>query len=486
MRIPVIRKPVRFEPDFRRVIILYYDNGFERSVALINKIISMSEQEAKQANEATLREYARRHRNLTKQFMSNYEKASNIAERGDICLDELSMTKKLLIGSFFSKEYSIESTAFFNPSIVESPDQTGLEEGSKRVIMSFRAMGEGHLSSIAFRSGVIDKNGDLHFLIANRYIDEAEIIKRHEYTKTEFINKLTEMKVSKEYISLVMDRLNDRFIYGELLGAVSEILEKNNSFSSSKKRAINEIVWLADSHYEIVFSRDTDISERVIFPISFTERQGIEDARFVKFREEDGSTIYYATYTAYDGHTILPKLIETRDFYHFTIRPLHGSGAQNKNMAIFPRKIKGKYAMLSRIDGINSYIGFSDIINIWDDPIKIQSPKHYWEFIQLGNCGSPIETPEGWLIITHGVGPMRQYDLSASLLDLEDPTKEIGRLSEPLLISNENERDGLVPNVVYSCGSFVNGDTLVIPYGMSDTYSSLAFVDLKELLKRLK
>ncbi len=486
MRIPVVRKPIRFEPDFRRVIILFFESGFDRSISLINKLVDMSEEEAEQSLSAILREFSRRHRNITRKFAENYEKASKIAERGKISLTGISKTKKLLIGSFFSREYSIESAAFFNPSVVESPDQTGLAEGSKRVIVSFRAMGEGHLSSIVFRSGVIDKEGNLHFLIANRYIEEAEIIKRHQYDKKEFINKLSEMNIPDKYVSMVMNELNDKFIYGELLGSVKKVLEQNNDFNSKKKRAVSQIVWLADSHYEIGFSKDTDISERVIFPVSYTERKGIEDARFVKFTEGDGSIIYYGTYTAFDGLTILPKLIETRDFYHFKIRPLHCRGAQNKNMAIFPRKVKGQYAMLSRLDNINSYIGFSDNINVWDEPIKVQTPKHYWEYIQIGNCGSPIETPEGWLVITHGVGPMRQYVLGASLLHLEDPAREIGRLSEPLLIANEHEREGLVPNVVYSCGSIVNGNTLVIPYGMSDTYSSFVFVDLQELLKRLK
>lgn len=486
MQIPVTRKTIRFKPDFRRVIILFFDNGYDRSVALIRQILSMSEEEALQALTATLREYARRHRNITKQFRSHYEKAKDVVSASDISFEGVSKTKQLLIGAFFSKEYSIESVAFFNPSIVEAPDQTGLEEGSKRVIVSFRAMGEGHLSSIVFRAGIIDRNGDLQFLIANRYIEEAEIIKRYHYNKKVFIRKLKEMKIADEYISMVMNKLGDRFLYGELLGAVNNVIKENNISDSGKKRAISEIVWLADSHYEIEFSKDTDLSERVIFPVSFTERRGIEDARFVKFTEDDGSVIYYGTYTAYDGHAILPKLIETRDFYHFEISPLHGRGAQNKNLAIFPRKIRGEYVMLSRIDGINSYIAFSRNINVWDDPILIQQPKCFWEVIQIGNCGSPIETEEGWLVVTHGVGPIRQYSLGAVLLDLEDPTKVIGHLTEPLMVPNEEEREGLVPNVVYSCGCIVNGSNLVIPYALSDTSSSFAYVDLRELLNRLK
>lgn len=272
---------------------------------------------------------------------------------------------------------------------------------------------------------------------------------------------------------------------GVRLGSVKRTLEENNT-SAEKKQAIEEIVWLADSHYDVKFSRDTDISERVIFPVSFTERKGIEDARFVRFNGENGGPVYYATYTAYDGNTILPKLIKTKDFYQFSIMPLHGHGAQNKNMALFPRKINGKYAMLSRIDGINSYIGFSEKINIWDHPTKLQAPTHFWELIQIGNCGSPIETPEGWLVITHGVGPVRQYCLSATLLDLNDPTKVIGHLNEPLLVANAQEREGYVPNVVYSCGAMIHNDEVIIPYGLSDTGAGFASVKTEELLRELK
>ena len=219
---------------------------------------------------------------------------------------------------------------------------------------------------------------------------------------------------------------------------------------------------LADSYHEILFSLDTDISDRIIYPISEFERKGIEDARFVKFQKDDGTFIYYATYTAYDGYFIMPKLLETTDFYDFKVRPIYGSGAKNKNLALFPRKIKGKYVMMSRIDGCNNYIMFSDKINIWDNPIKLQTPVYPWEFVQIGNCGSPIETSEGWLLITHGVGAMRRYCLGVSLFDLENPEIEIGRLKEPILIANKDEREGYVPNVVYSCGSIINNEDLII------------------------
>jgi len=248
----------------------------------------------------------------------------------------------------------------------------------------------------------------------------------------------------------------------------------------------DKVLWLADSYYEIVFSLDTDISDRVIFPISEYERKGIEDARFVDFKNEDGTSVYYATYTAYDGALIMPKLLQTNDFYNFKIMPLYGAGAQNKNLALFPRKINGKYAMISRIDGCNNYIMYSDKINIWEKPVLLQKPAFTWEFIQIGNCGSPIETEDGWLMITHGVGPMRRYVLGASLLKLDDPGVEIGRLKEPLLIPNSDEREGYVPNVLYSCGSILHNGKLIIPYGISDSSTGFAEVDLNDLLNKLK
>ena len=484
MRIKVERKPNRFYPDFKRVINRFNHYGLERSRDLVQKIIEMEDAEAENVLMETLREFAKRHRNLTRKFLNHFDKVKKLLGVNSLDFNRLSEQKKLLIGSFFSMEYSIISAAFFNPSIVESPDQTGLEEGSLRIIVSFRATGEGHVSSIVFHTGVIDHNGDLKFEDSGSYVDEAEVVKRHHYNKKAFAKKLHEMKVDKQFISLVMEPLGDKFIYGELRKSANEAIERNND-NEEKKRAIEEIIWLADSHYEITFSRDTDIAERVIFPISFSERNGIEDARFVRFTDDDGQVTYYATYTAYDGYHILPKLILTKDFYHFQVKPLNGTGAQNKNLALFPRKINGKYSMLSRVDGINSYIGFSDKINVWGEPVKIQEPKYPWEFIQIGNCGAPVETPEGWLMITHGVGPMRRYCLGASLLALDDPTKEIGRLKEPLLIPNDEEREGYVPNVVYSCGSILHNNELIIPYGLSDTSSGFVSVNNKELMDKL-
>ncbi len=283
---------------------------------------------------------------------------------------------------------------------------------------------------------------------------------------------------------MVLKDLGDTFIYSELTKSVEHAL-KGNELTMEKQVALKEIKWLADSHYDIHFSLDTDISERVIFPVSETERNGVEDARFVKFMDDHGKVTYYGTYTAYDGHAILPKMIETHDFYNFKIRPMHGEGAQNKNLALFPRKIDGKYVMLSRIDGINNYVSFSENLTVWENPIKIQEPHYFWEFSQVGNCGSPMETEKGWLVITHGVGPLRTYCLGASLFDLKDPTKELGRLREPLLVPSQDEMEGYVPNVVYTCGAIICHDNVIIPYGMSDYASSIVSVPLGTLLSKI-
>lgn len=478
------RKPIRFSSDSKRVIARYFFPGSDRAQSIVQKVIDMPNQAAKLALNQSLRDFSDRHRNISRIYKKHFERTKDImgGKNGD--LDILDDYKKLLIGAYFTSEYSIESAAFFNPSMVEDPDQTGLQENQKRVIISFRATGEGHISSIVFRGGVLDRNNDLEIKQAGKLVDEAEAVKNYIYIKDIFISKLTEMHAEIDVVNIVMEKLGEKFDYNELHSAIeATIREINPSYSTQKM--LQTITWLADSHYEISFSLDTAISERVIFPIAAAESNGIEDARFVKFTENDGSTKYYATYTAYNGLTILPKLIETKDFYHFFIMPVYGENAQNKGMALFPRKINGKYAMLSRLDGVNNYIMFSDKINIWHEAKKIQGPRFPWEFIQIGNCGSPIETEYGWLVITHGVGTMRKYSLGATLLDIDDPTKVIGQLSEPLLTPNEEEREGYVPNVVYSCGSIINNNELVLPYAMSDTASTYATVPLDDLFSRL-
>lgn len=487
MPITVKRYNTIFRPDPSRVIARYFNTGDERSMNVIKKVLELPEEEVKIALSQVLRGFSKRHRNISKIFEKHFDQIYNLFENLNIKPEDIDPLRKALIGSYFTSEYSIESAAFFNPSMVIHPDQSELAPKELRIIISFRATGEGHVSSIVFRTGVLDKNNHLNMEEAGQLLDEAEVIKRHVYDKESFMKKLDEMQSFNNIVpaALVLDELGDNFTYGELKRCVDNA-RNNLELSAAKELLLSEIMWLASSHYEIQFSMDTAISERVIFPISETERHGIEDARWVRFTDDDGTVTYYATYTAYDGSAILPKLIQAKDFYRFTILPLHGETAQSKGMALFPRKIKGKYAMLCRTDGVNNYIAFSDQIGMWRTAQLLMSPKYPWEFIQIGNCGSPIETEEGWLVITHAVGPLREYVLSAALFDLDDPIREIGRLSEPLLMPNQEEREGYVPNVVYSCGSILHNGDLVVPYAMSDYASTYATINLRELLDELK
>ncbi|MBK6962911.1 MAG: response regulator [Bacteroidales bacterium] len=485
MSTSINRKSVRFYSDPKRVIVRFFFPGPESRVqSIIQKVGSMPEEAARMSLNQTLRDFSNRQRNISRIFQKHFERVTEILNGSAGDMVNLSHHKQLLIGAYFTSEYSIESAAFFNPSMVEDPDQTGLTVGQKRVIISFRATGEGHISSIVFRGGILNANNDLQLIPTGRLIDEAEAIKNYIYHKEEFCKKLSEMHADDPVVKHTMDKLRPEFDYNQLLHAIDET-KRELSLNEEQRKNLQTISWLGDSHYEISFSLDTGISDRVIFPIAAAESNGIEDARFVKFTDDDGRVRYYATYTAYNGFSIMPKLIETKDFYNFKIMPIHGENAQNKGMALFPRKIKGKYAMLARIDGINNYILFSNNINRWDETHLLQSPKFPWEFIQVGNCGSPIETEHGWLVITHGVGTMRKYVISAMLLDLDDPTKVIGQLTEPIISPNEEEREGYVPNVVYSCGSILNNGELVIPYAMSDTASTYATVPLDELLASL-
>ncbi len=485
MRIPVKRLSVKISPDPKRVIARFFFNGEERAVHIIKELLQLKKEEVFDSISPILQEFSKRHRNITKILIRHCKKVKGCIALVGSDYKSLDYYTRLLIGSYFTNEYSIESAAFFNPSAIPDPDQSNLEEGQLRLIISFRAVGEGHISSIAFRRAMLDKNNNISVIPAGNYVSEAETIRNAIYNKRLFLTKASEAGINADFLKNVDRRLGHEFDYAALKDIVLEARDQSKG-DEKLIHQYNMILALSDSYREISFSKDTDISDRVIFPISEFEQKGIEDARFVKFTNEDGSNVYYATYTAYDGIRIMPKLLETSDFYDFKVSPLNGSGALNKNLALFPRKINKKYAMLSRIDGWNNYLMHSDSINEWNDPVKIQHPEYQWELSQIGNCGSPIETSAGWLVIIHGVGPMRRYCIGASLLDLNNPEKELGRLKEPLLVPNPDEREGYVPNVVYSCGSVVNNGELIIPYGLSDYSSSFVAVNMKELLERLK
>ena len=380
----------------------------------------------------------------------------------------------------------MESAAIFNPSIVPHPYQGGIPAGALRFVMSLRATGEGHISSIEFRSGVIGAEGGISMDPVSRFVTIPEILPNPSYDKKRFIIKLSEMGFENGHVSRVMEPLAESFTRSDLNGSVDAVLRETQPATRDLQRSLECIRWLADSNYELRFSERLAMSERIIFPVSVNESDGIEDARFVRFTDEDGTVMYYATYTAYNGHAILPQLIETKDFLHFRILTLNGDAVQNKGMALFPRRLGGRFAMLSRQDDENLFIMFSDSPHYWSDPRVVLRPAEMWESVKIGNCGSPIETEAGWLVITHGVGPMRKYCIGAALLDLNDPTKVIGRLREPLLAPEGEEREGYVPNVVYSCGSLLHRGELILPFAVSDRSSSIASIGLDELLNMLR
>jgi predicted GH43/DUF377 family glycosyl hydrolase len=476
----VKRNNVKILRDTSRVITRFHipDNN-TRISKIINRVLHLTENESEELMEKILSEFSDRHKNVRRVLERHFNEVAGHSPNGK----HISKTKKLLIGAYFTMEYAIESAALFNPSIVPDPDQKNVPEGGLRFIMSLRATGEGHISSIVFRSGIIDRNNSIIVDSVSEFVETPDIRIDTVYNRRWFKLKLNEMNAQNETTNQVLEQLPDKFTYNDLKTEICRLQSDPNITITSK--AIEIMHWLANSNYEIKFQPDYRLSERVIFPVSENETSGIEDARFVQFFEENGEVTYFATYTAYNGITILPQLIKTKDFITFYITPLNGKAVQNKGMALFPRKIKGQYVMLSRQDGENNFLMFSDHLHFWQKSQIIQEPTKPWEFIQIGNCGSPLETSEGWLVLTHGVGPMRQYSIGAMLLDLDDPTKIIGRLKYPLLTPNEEEREGYVPNVVYTCGALIHNNELIIPYAMSDITSSIAIVSISDLMDNM-
>ncbi|MFC1881282.1 glycoside hydrolase family 130 protein [Thermodesulfobacteriota bacterium] len=474
----VKRKANKILGDTSRVItLLHLPDDRNRISKIIQRIMSLSKTAAKNLTSQIMVDFAGRHEDIGHIFERHLNEVKGYLPRDAMPSD----AQRALIGAYFTKEYAIESAALFNPSIVPHPDQSHLKKGHMRFIMSLRATGEGHVSSIVFRSGVLDRHNRFLFDPISDFVETPDLHLDPVYKRNPFQLKLNEMGAGNEITAHILNQLPEDFTYNELIEKIGILRAKPQFSKTHQKRTFKAMCWLADSNYEVSFHPDHLISERVIFPVSKNESRGIEDARFVQFFNDDGEVVYFATYTAYNG-TILPQLIETKDFIKFNILTLNGKAVHNKGMALFPRKIDGRYAMLSRQDGENNHIMFSDNIHFWQESQIIQQPEHPWEFIQIGNCGSPLETNEGWIVLTHGVGPMRQYCIGAILLDLENPTKIIARLDEPLLAPNEKEREGYVPNVVYSCGALIHNNELVIPYAMSDINSGIATVAVSELL----
>jgi predicted GH43/DUF377 family glycosyl hydrolase len=473
---------IHLHPDNSRVLVRPFIPADHSSIdRIITRALEPREREVEDRLAELRFHFGQRHSRIESAWLRHYGHVqSQIPHESS-----LSPSRRLYIGALFSGEYALESAALFNPSIVPHPDQSGLAVGELRFIMSLRATGEGHISSIVFRSGVI--TGDHTVIIDDRSnrVSAPELHPDPSFRRTSFFRKLAEMELDTPWLSALEQSLGDRFTRSELNAALQTASGTTRSAARKVGRTLECIRWLADANYEVHFDPSIPLSERVIFPVSPHESNGMEDARFVRFIENDGTVCYYATYTAYNGRTILPQLLETADFLAFRSSTLNGASVRNKGMALFPRRIHGDYVMISRQDDENLYLMRSADLHRWEDSSLMRRPSEPWEAVKIGNCGSPIETSAGWLLLTHGVGPMRRYCIGALLLDLEDPSIVLGHLKVPLLEPDEPVRNGYVPNVVYSCGALVHGGTLILPYGQSDTSISVSTIDLSELIHAL-
>jgi predicted GH43/DUF377 family glycosyl hydrolase len=466
-------------PDLSRVLLRpFHPTTEDIARRIVARVMALSDEEVAQLLEEVLGEFENRHEQVKQLLRNRFTHVHHYLADSR----EVSPEREALIGSYFTHEYSPEAAALFNPSIVPHPDQSDLPRGALRFILSLRATGEGHISSITFRTGIVSAQHRITITPPVPFATEPERVPNVAYEKELFARKLQEAGVQNDFCQRVLDQLPEAFILDDLYRVLTAERRQTDPTDATVERATRGILLLAESNYEVHFAPGSRVSQRVLFPSTASQRNGIEDARFVRFQNDDDSYNYYATYTAYDGKIILPQLLETPDFVHFKFSTLNGPAVQNKGMALFPRKIDGHYTMLSRQDDENILIMFSDNIHFWAEPKVLLSPAQPWEFIKMGNCGSPIETEAGWLVLSHGVGAMRKYCLGAFLLDLKDPTRVIGRLREPLLSPNEAEREGYVPNVVYTCGVLLHRGELVIPYAMSDYATSFATVPLDELL----
>ena len=482
----VTRSPQRLEANPSRVITRLFvpgQEGFEyqesRAGAVLARILALDEGQVRSSLDDLVIRFNGRHRDLAGTFRRH---ARELADRLDPDL-ELSEARKLLLGATFTSEYAIEGAALCNPSIVAHPDQAGTVAGSLRFVMSVRGIGEGHRSSIGFRTGVIDAAGGITIddpaPFATVGAAEPALL-----DAAVFRSELTRVDDAGEAADYVLDRLGERFTQAALNQQFAR-LQASLSTRRHAKETMSLLRSIAERTYAIGFSDRTTLSERVLWPAMGAEQAGMEDARFVRFIDDDGSITFYATYTAYSGSHISQQLLETTDFQSFTSAPIVGRAAANKGLALFPRRIGGRFAAMSRSDRESNTVVYSDHLSVWTSALPCQTPTRAWEVLQLGNCGSPIETDAGWLVLTHGVGPMRTYRIGAILLDLDDPTRILSQLPQPLLSPATDEQDGYVPNVVYSCGALVHADTLVLPYGISDAAIGIATVPLPELLAAL-
>lgn len=482
----VTRSPQRMTADSSRVVLHLFvpgQEGFEhqesRAGVVLSRILALSDDDVRATLHDVLTRFEGRHRDLKGAFRRH---ASELADRLDPSR-EFTESRMLLLGATFTNEYAIEGAALCNPSMVAHPDQSGVESGCLRFVMSVRGIGEGHRSTIGFRTGVVDAAG-------RATIDEPAPFAstgRVEPTllaAAVFRAELGSQDLAGEAADYVFDALGELFTRSDLDERLDD-LRAHLRTRAHAEETIAKIRGIAARSYAVEFPSEVTLSERVLWPAMEAEQAGVEDARFVRFVDDDGSVTYHATYTAYSGSEISQQLLATTDFQTFTSTPLVGRAAANKGLALFPRRIGGRYAAMSRSDRETNSVAFTDHLSVWPTASRCQQPVEAWETLQLGNCGPPIETEAGWLVLTHGVGPMRTYSIGAILLDLDDPTRVIGRLRWPLLKPAADEQDGYVPNVVYSCGALVHADTLVIPYGICDGAIGIATVALPALLAEL-
>jgi len=488
-----IAAPVRtahhFVPDLSRVIARPYLPAGElsdpepRTARLVRRVLALSDEQVESRLEAVRRDFDGRHSDLARVLRDNYAHVlAQLVHRGND-LPDPSDQQQMLIGAYATHEFTIQAAGFFNPSMVPAPDQRGAAPGECRFVMSARSVGEGHLSCIEFRTGGVGLEGDVSFDEPSPYASMGAISPAH-YDGQMFRAKLYELGADPALTVQLIGPLGAGFEREDLERRIHELSAEGVSPATAYK-TVELSRMLASSNYVVEFPAEMPISEHVIFPVGPMESRGMEDARFVRFVDDDGSCTYYATYTAFDGSDILPQLIETADFTSFRVATLNGPSASNKGMALFPRKIGGQYAALSRYDKENIDLMFSDEVRHWENREHLRPPVHDWELVQIGNCGSPLETEAGWLVLTHGVGPMRTYSIGALLLDLDDPERVLGALDEPLLTPDDSERNGYVPNVVYSCGGMLHDGLLVLPFGFSDAGIRVALADLDSLLGRL-
>ena len=447
-----------------------------RTSTTVERVLALSEADVEATLEELVERFSARHENLTDVFETHADRVA------DYISSPMSANRRQLLGAVFTSEYSVEGAAVCNPSLVAHPDQTNLAENSLRVVLSYRSIGEGHHSAISFRTGEIRGGGAMTLDAPERFPVVASI-SDGRLNRDLFHASLHDLGVDGETASSVLNNLAPFFSPEELDRAIARLTSQGETRVNVLETAYL-LRLIAASFYVATFESSTDLSRRVLWPSTPKEAQGMEDARFVHFHDGDDSR-YVASYTAFDGQTVSQQLLETTDFETFASSPLAGRAAKNKGLAIFPRRVGGRFAALSRHDRESNSIAFSSDMHHWDEVSTTQTPLHPWEILQLGNCGSPIELAEGWLVITHGVGPMRTYGIGALLLDLEDPTKVIGQLRQPLLVPEDDQRDGYVPNVVYSCGSLVYEDVLYLPYGVADQSISYASVAVPELLAAL-